>query len=236
MRLLCVSAVLVLAGMLSGCNMLFPHMKQVETIDRPRVESEEVQFQTPGPGSTVAVFDTTMGEFRAVLYPAYAPQACANFIGLVQNGYYNGLSFTRVEEGFIVQAGLDAEDNAHTIWQSSYPMEYTDALHHYAGALCAAAGEDGKGASVFYVMTSRPGEIDPALTAQMTEQGWRWPVINTYQESGGAPYLDYTDTVFGQIYEGMHIVDSISLTETDESSRPVQEITIRSVRIEQLGE
>ena len=52
-----------------------------------------------------------------------------------------------------------------------------------------------------------------------------------YQTAGGAPYLDYTDTVFGQVYEGMEVVDTIAQTGVDEAQRPTEPITINSVTI-----
>lgn len=61
-----------------------------KTITRPAVESAELQFTHPAAGEPVAVFDTTAGVFRAVLFPEQAPQAYDNFVGLVQAGYYNG--------------------------------------------------------------------------------------------------------------------------------------------------
>ena len=55
--------------------------------------------------------------------------------------------------------------------------------------------------------------------------------ISAYQTAGGAPYLDYTDTVFGQVYEGMEVVDTIAQTGVDEAQRPTEPITINSVTI-----
>ena len=66
----------------------------------------------------------------------------------------------------------------------------------------------------------------------MTAVGWRAEVISAYQTAGGAPYLDYTDTVFGQVYEGMDVVDAIARTGVDEAQRPTESITINSVTIE----
>ena len=90
----CLAAVLLL----TGC-MLRPQENgsKVQSISRPAVESAELQFTHPAAGDTVAVFDTSAGVFRAVLFPEKAPQACDNFIGLVQQGYYNGLTVVRTE-------------------------------------------------------------------------------------------------------------------------------------------
>ena len=223
---------------LSGCSLV----KNIggssgagtKTITRPAVESAELQFTHPAAGEPVAVFDTTAGVFRAVLFPEQAPQAYDNFVGLVQAGYYNGLTVTRVEQDFVVEAGQGADGKGTTIWNGSrYPAETTDKLHHYSGALCAAADASGECASVFYVMETLPGadSVTQELTDQMTAAGSRAEVISAYQTAGGAPYLDYTDTVFGQVYEGMDVVDAIARTGVDETQRPTEPITINSVTI-----
>ena len=181
------------------------------------------------------MFDTTAGVFRAVLFPEQAPQAYDNFVGLVQAGYYNGLTVTRVEQDFVVEAGQGADGKGTTIWNGSrYPAEAADKLHHYSGALCMAADSSGKCASVFYIMSTLPGgdSITQELTDQMNSAGYRAEVISAYQTVGGAPYLDYTDTVLGQVYEGMDVVDTIAQAAVDENQKPTETITINSVSIE----
>ncbi len=208
----------------------------VQKIDRPAVESAEEQFTHPAAGDTVAVFDTSAGVFKAVLFPQEAPQAYDNFTGLVQAGYYNGLTVTRVESGFVVEAGQGADGKGTTIWNGSrYPAETTDKLHHYSGALCMGTDASGECASVFYVMQTLPGDqsVTQELMDQMNSAGYRAEVVSAYQTAGGAPYLDYTDTVFGQVYEGMDVVDTIGQTGVDENQKPTETITINSVTISQ---
>ena len=227
---------LAAALLFTGCSFL-PQKNggTAQTISRPAVESSEQQFTHPAAGDTIAVFDTSAGVFRAVLFPDKAPQACDNFIGLVQQGYYNGLTVTRVEREFAVEAGQGADGRGTTIWNGSrYPVEVTDSLHHYSGALCMGVDASGACASVFYVMQTLPGgqSVTQELVDQMNSAGYRAEVIAAYQTAGGAPYLDYTDTVFGQVYEGMETVDAIAQTTVDENQKPTADITINSVSIE----
>lgn len=222
-------------AMLTGCSIFTTKVtKPVKAVSRPAVESAELQYTHPAAGDTIAVFDTSAGTFKAVLFPAQAPQACDNFIGLVQSGYYNGLTVTRVEKDFLIEAGQGADGKATTIWNGSrYPVEATDSLHHYSGALCAAPDSSGQLASVFYVVDTLPGSDSVAqeLVDQMNAASYRAEVVSVYQTAGGAPYLDYTDTVFGQVYEGMEIVDAIGQTGVDENQKPTETITINSVTI-----
>ena len=135
----------------------------------------------------------------------------------------------------MVEAGQGADGKGSTIWKGSrYPVETSDSLHHYAGALCMGVDVSGECASVFYVVESLPGEqsVTQELVDQMNAAGYRAEVVSAYQTAGGAPYLDYTDTVFGQVYEGMDIVDTIAQTAVDENQKPTADITINSVSIE----
>ena len=232
-------AALVLAAALAltGCSFggVGGGGSTAQKIDRPAVESAELQFTHPA-GDTVAVFDTSAGVFRAVLFPDKAPQAYDNFVGLVQAGYYNGLTVSRVESGFVVEAGQGADGRGSTIWNGSrYPAETTDSLHHYSGALCMGTDASGECASVFYVVQTLPGEqsVTQELVDQMNSAGYRAEVVSAYQTAGGAPYLDYTDTVLGQVYEGMDVVDAIGQTAVDENQKPREDITINSVSITQ---
>ena len=232
------AVVLAAAVALTGCSLgSFGQSggSSVKTVSRPAVESAELQFTHPAAGDTVAVFDTTAGTFKAVLFPDQAPQAYDNFVGLVQAGYYNGLTFTRVENEFVVEAGQGADGRGSTIWNGNrYPVEVTDKLHHYSGALCMAADSSGQCASVFYVMTTLPGSdsVTQELVDQMNSASYRAEVVSAYQTAGGAPYLDYTDTVFGQVYEGMDVADAIAQTAVDENQKPTEDITINSVTLE----
>ena len=195
----------------------------------------ELQFITPAEGDPIATLSTTLGDISFVLYPDIAPMAVENFVGLAQQGYYNGLTVSRVESGFVVEAGQGTDGKGTTIWSGSrYPVETTDSLHHYSGALCMGADASGECASVFYVVQTLPGDqsVTQELVDKMNASGYRAEVVAAYQTVGGAPYLDYTDTVFGQVYEGMDVVDTIGQTGVDENQKPTEDITINSVSIE----
>ena len=235
-----IMAALALTAVLAGCSgggvlsSLKGGSTSAQSISRPAVESAEPQFTHPAAGDTVAVFDTSAGVFRAVLFPDKAPQAYDNFVGLVQAGYYNGLTVTRVEQDFVVEAGQGTDGKGTTIWNGSrYPAETTDSLHHYSGALCMGTDAAGECASVFYVVQTLPGEqsVTQELVDQMNSAGYRAEVVSAYQTAGGAPYLDYTDTVLGQVYEGMDVVDAIAAVETDSNDKPKEAVTIKTIDI-----
>lgn len=213
--------------------------------ERAAVESGERQFATPAEGDLIAIFDTSLGEVRAVLYPDAAPMAVENFAGLARTGYYDGTVIWRSEYGFAVQGGdaTGTGTGGSTIFSNNpYPLEASADLRHYAGALCAAfasGGEAEGGNSQFYFVTALPGSVDKAMQDELAANGYTESQIAAYAAAGGLPYLDNTDTVFGQVYAGMEVVDAMACVQTDaaedgsDTFRPAEEaaITINSVTV-----
>lgn len=201
-----------------------------------QVDSAELQFQTPAEGDPIAVISTSMGDISIVLYPEYAPMAVENFTGLAGQGYFEGVTFHRVEKDFIIQTG-DATGTGQggaSIWQNrDYPIEYTPKLRHYAGAVALAAASDGSvdNLSQFYIVSCPADTIDRDSAQNLTDSGLPQQAVDTYRQVGGAPYLDGLDTVFGQVYDGMDVVDAINAVETDENGRPLEDVSILSVTV-----
>ena len=84
--------------------------------------------------------------------------------------------------------------------------------------------------SQFYFVQALPG-LDRSLQGQMEEAGVRQEVIDAYKEAGGLPYLDNRYTVFGQVYEGMDVVDAIAAVDTDENDKPTEDVLIEKVEL-----
>lgn len=212
--------------------------------DRSEVESTERQFTQPLDGDLIAIFTTSLGEVRAVLYPDAAPMAVYNFVGLARSGYYDNTIIWRSEYGFAVQGGdaTGTGSGGSTIYSDNpIPLEADSSLRHYAGALCAATtkGDPNSGQSQFYFVTALPDSVDEEMQAQLTENGYTEAQVAAYAAAGGLPYLDNTDTVFGQVYEGMDVMDKMACVDTvldeeeNDTFRPTEEdtITIEKVTI-----
>lgn len=229
---LALAAVLALAGCSFGGS--GGGGTTVQKIDRRRWSRRKNSSRTGGRGHRGGVRHLG-GRVQGSALPGQGPQAYDNFTGLVQQGYYNGLTVSRVESGFVVEAGQGTDGKGTTIWSGSrYPVETTDSLHHYSGALCMGADASGECASVFYVVQTLPGDqsVTQELVDKMNASGYRAEVVAAYQTVGGAPYLDYTDTVFGQVSRGHGRGDTIGQTGVDENQKPTEDITINSVSIE----
>lgn len=210
---------------------------------RPDVTGGGVaQLAGPEEGDVIAVFTTSAGEIRAVLYPDKAPMAVYDFTGLARTGYYTGTEFWRAEYGFAVQGGDAAGGTGgSTIWSNEpFPLEASSDLRHYAGALCAAFAQGGErqgGTGQFYFVTALPGSVESAAQEQLLQAGYSEGEVKAYAAAGGLPYLDNTDTVFGQVYAGMDVVDKIAAAETlkgedgSDSFRPAEPVVIESIEV-----
>ena len=241
-RAICLLPVLALA-LLCACG---SQNKKTPPTRPDALTSSERQFTAPQDGDTIAVFDTSLGEVRAVLYPDAAPMAVYNFVGLARSGYYDNTTIWRSEYGFAVQGGdaTGTGTGGSTIWSNNpYPLEASADLKHYAGALCAAFATGGDvtgGNSQFYFVTALPDSVSSGdQQAELTANGYTDAQVAAYAAVGGLPYLDNTDTVFGQVYEGMDVMDAMACVETtkdddgNDTYRPVEDaaITINSVTI-----
>lgn len=225
-RFLALITAVVLCVSLAGCS--------AKTVNLSKVDSGELQFVQPASGDTVATIKTDKGDIKVVLYPEYAPLAVENFITHAQNGYYDGVTFHRVVEDFVIQTG-DPEGTGYggnSIWELPFSDEFSDKLHHYTGALSMANSGEDTNRSQFFIVTCQPSTtITDEIAALMEEAGWREEVISTYRQSGGAPNLDYRHTVFGQVYEGLDVAFAISFAKTDENEKPKETITIQSIEV-----
>lgn len=151
------------------------------------------------------------GVFKARLYPNTAPNTARNFIDLVQKGFYNGLIFHRVIKGFMIQGG-DPRGTGMGGPGYCIPGEFTsngfnNDLKHTRGVLSMARAMNPDSAgSQFFIMT------DPA------------------------PHLDGQYAAFGEVIEGMEVVDKIVSARTDFHDRPRVDQRMKKVTVETFGE
>jgi len=178
----------------------------------------------------LVVMNTTMGPIKIKLFKEKAPKTVENFLTHAENGYYDGIIFHRVIKDFMIQGGdpTGTGMGGESIYGNSFEDEFTMDLFNLRGALSMAnAGPNTNGSQFFIVQASNP----PATAAQLTQGGWPEEIAKAYEANGGTPHLDQKHTVFGQVIEGMDIVDKIASAETDRSDKPVEEISIESIEI-----
>jgi peptidyl-prolyl cis-trans isomerase B (cyclophilin B) len=131
-----------------------------------------------------AIIDSDRGTIVIELYPAVAPKTVENFETLVKKGYYNGLTFHRVEPGFVVQGG-DPNGNGTGGPGYTVPAEISPTEHHLRGTLAMARTGD---------------DVNP----QRASSGSQFYICLE-----AAPFLDNNYTSFGGVIKGMDVVDKI---------------------------
>ena len=149
-----------------------------------------------------------------------------------------GFDQNDIEFGFFFSSGgAGTGSGGGTIWSNNpYPLEASDSLRHYAGALCAAFSAQG-GTGQFYFVQALPDSVDKTLQSQLAEAGYPEEQVAAYKAAGGLPYLDNTDTVFGQVYQGMEVVDAIACADTvktedgTDTFRPAEDIVISHITV-----
>ena len=179
---------------------------------------------------------TSAGDITIKLFPEEAPLAVENFLTHAKEGYYNGIIFHRVINGFMIQGGdPDGKGTGgQSIWAgkddsidagNGFKNEVSAFLYNIRGALAMAnAGADTNGSQFF--INQNPADASGQLSSGKTPG----KIIEAYK-NGGNPSLDGGYTVFGQVIEGMDVVDKIASSETDASDKPTSDITINSIEI-----
>ena len=155
-------------------------------------------------GQPFAIMETTMGVIEIELFEKAVPKTAKNFIGLAEKGYYNGITFHRVIDGFMIQGGDPTGTGAggQSFYGKAFEDEFVDTLRHNAAGILsmANAGRNTNGSQFFITLVP-------------------------------TPYLDGKHSVFGKVVGGMDVVKAIGKVKTGKGDRPVKDVTMTSVRI-----
>ena len=95
----------------------------------------------------------------------------------------------------------------------------------------AHAGDSDENMSQFFIVATPSDSVDKDFADKLTELGVRSEVVQAYRDGGGAPYLDNLNTVFGQIYSGMDVVDAICSVPVSDDGTPSEDVILESVTI-----
>ena len=166
-----------------------------------------------------AIFDTNKGQFTAEIFRDEMPITAENFITLAQSGFYDGLHFHRIIDGFMIQFGCPhSKDPASPRCGTGGPPHGTIEDEHPENAK----------------FSNEPGTLSMANTGRPNSGGSQF-FINTSHNS----YLDWfapgpsKHPVFGKIIDGSDIVEAIGKAQTGAGDRPVEPIQVKSITIEE---
>lgn len=215
-----------------------------------------LQAQMPKEGDEIAVITTSEGVIKLQFYPEEAPKAVENFKALAKSDYYKDVIFHRVIEGFMIQGGdpTGTGKGGESSYGEDFEDEISPNLHFYRGALAMAnTGPNTNGSQFFIVQNEnvleegvgtirQARDESPDIGVTLGEEFYTLDqifsdsVFDYYTEYGGSIELEYIFgkpyTIFGQVFEGMDVVDKIAAVEVDaESSKPLSDVVIEKVEI-----
>ena len=193
--------------------------------------------QKPSKKDYLVTIETEKGIMHAVLFDE-APKHKANFIKLSKDKFYDGLLFHRVIPDFMIQGGDPNSRNAKGETrigngENGYkiPAEFSPKLFHQKGALAAARdnnpAKESSGCQ-FYIVEGRKWSKEEL--EKQAARAARKPTDQqkmVYETIGGTPHLDGAYSVFGQVIDGMSVIDKISMEPRDEKDRPDKNITMK---------
>jgi peptidyl-prolyl cis-trans isomerase B (cyclophilin B) len=201
---------------------------------KPENQQQPVQLT-----NVTVLMETTEGNMKIKLYDE-TPLHRDNFVKLVKSGFYNGLIFHRVIKGFMIQGGDPMSKNptpnaeygtggpGYTI-----PAEFNSKLIHKKGALAAARTnnpEKASSGSQFYIVQGEKANISENLKNGF-KLNYTPEQIEAYKTIGGTPTLDGEYTVYGEVIEGLDVIDKIANTKTKPSDRPLKDVIINKITI-----
>ncbi len=198
------------------------------------VQAQKNKTKSNTPTEKIVEITTDMGTMKIKLYNE-TPLHRDNFIKLASEGFYNDLLFHRIISGFMIQGGdpqskdatpekmLGAGDVGYKV-----PAEFNDSLYHKKGALCAARDGNPEKASSgcqFYIVQGKK-YTDEELTSFEARNSSKYSEKqrNDYKTIGGTPQLDKSYTVYGEVIEGMDVIDKIAAVKTMPGDRPEKDV------------
>ena len=184
---------------------------------------------------TKVLIKTSMGDITVMLYDD-TPQHRDNFVKLVNEGWFTGSPFHRVIKNFMIQGGQNADGRVDPGYR--IPAEIKKNHFHKKGALAAARMGDQvnpkkeSSGSQFYIVQ---GQVLDEVMINRYEQyyGKKFGARErqAYMSVGGTPHLDGEYTVFGEVTEGLEVVDKIASVQTRPGDVPVKPVSIISMEI-----
>jgi peptidyl-prolyl cis-trans isomerase B (cyclophilin B) len=213
-KFLAVILIMLSFSLLAGCslkdqedvNKMYQGSPEEFTDKQNTIMPNFDQTAMPEKGEQIVVMETTKGTIKIKLFPELAPKTVENFIGLADKGYYDGLIFHRVIPDFMIQGG-DPEGTGRggeSLWGGKFEDEFNANLKNIRGALSMANSGANTNGSQFFIV----------------------------QKEGGTSWLDGRHTVFGQIFEGMDVVDEIANVSRDANDKPVEDVVMEKVAVE----
>lgn len=196
MKKISILVLLLMMLVSAGCS-----GNQASPAPAPPLDNNTEQVEQAAKKNRLAEFETSQGSFKVELFEDKAPVTTKNFITLVEKGFYNGLIFHRVIDGFMIQGG-DPKGNGSGGPGYTIRDEFNSSLRHSAaGILSMANAGPNTGGSQFFITLA------------------------------ATPWLDNKHAVFGKVVEGLDVVQAIGKVKTGAQDKPVTDVVIKKITI-----
>jgi len=164
----------------------------------------------------LVTLETAYGNMMLLLFDE-TPRHKENFIKLAKAGVFDGNTFHRVIENFMIQSGDPSTSNKTRTWENDIipphvPAEIDTTFSHKRGSVGAAR---------------YGGERNPEKNSSPTQ-------FYIVQHDRAAPHLDGEYTIFGQVMSGLEVIDSIAGKPTDDRDRPLEDVRIKNAEVEEV--
>ncbi len=194
------------------------------------------QLKDPVKGEEIAVLKTNHGVIKLRLFEEAAPKAVENFKTHIKNGYYDGVTFHRIIDEFMIQGGdpTGTGMGGESIWNKDFEDEFDLHFRNIRGALSMANAGPNTNGSQFFIVQKGPVEADiiKQMRSMGAENGYPDEIVDVYENLGGTYWLDGKHTVFGQVFEGMDVVDEIASQPKNAMDKPLKDVVIEKATIE----
>lgn len=208
-KILILSSVLVL--LLAGCTTKDQYSNNSDSnpLPTPPPMASLDQTASPETGEQIAIIETSKGTIKMKFFPDVAPETVKNFVELAKKGYYDGITFHRVIPDFMIQGGdptgTGMGGDSYKGPNTTVNAEFSELKHLNGTVSMARKGNDVNSASSQFFIV---------------------------QNSNGTPFLDGQYTIFGQVFEGLDVVDSIAKVKRDDADKPLEDVVMKKVTIE----
>lgn len=221
-----------------------------------RTKKEKINYETaaekqmamPENGETVAIIKIkNFGEIKVKFFENVAPKAVENFITHSKNGYYDGLTFHRVINEFMIQGGdpTGTGFEGQSIWGEGFGPEISEELVPYRGSLCMAmSSQPNSIGSQFFITQSNYSQDMEKILKGYYPDDYPDELMEQYKKYGGYLSLYKNYTVFGQVYEGLDVLDKVANVKTEtvpliidgvnygeQEDKPIEDVVIEKIEI-----
>lgn len=242
------AAAAIAALSLSGCISTNTY-NAMENYDFVNMNTDFIQLREPREGDKIAVIDTEYGEIRAVLYEQYAPNTVADFIERAENGEFdNKPVYGVMPDVYFMTGGHENDKGAYTGRSSDDELianEYTPDLWPFRGALVSFSEKSGFSDARWFICNTDKETLTEDAINQLKdsvsnredekERDNLITLFDKFYEIGGVFGLAGYQTVFGQTYEGLDVVERLCNIPSESDLRAKEDVMINSVTISEYG-